>query len=181
LPAKLPVTIRDRSLVDTERKEVKKAMLKKVLAGIEIAAVFTAMFLLGGIATGHIFAQSPQNPAQVQFNEQQSQYTGSIQIDNSQYEGMSDADEAVALKIQAKITAAKAEQAALAANPETTAVKTEIDNENGVLVYSVELSNGIDVKVDAGNGKVLYTEQGDNDANEVDGIENSPGQESVED
>jgi uncharacterized membrane protein YkoI len=38
----------------------------------------------------------------------------------------------------------------------------ELDNENGVVVYSVELDNGLDVKVDAGNGNILHTEQPDN-------------------
>ena len=39
-----------------------------------------------------------------------------------------------------------------------SAVKTELDNENGALVYSVEFSNGTDVKVDAMTGNVLGTE-----------------------
>ena len=55
----------------------------------------------------------------------------------------------------------EAEAAALADNPGTSVVKTELDNENGVPVYGVELSNGSEVKVDAGTGKVLYTEVGD--------------------
>ena len=38
------------------------------------------------------------------------------------------------------------------------AVKTELDDENGALVYSVEFSNGTDVKVDAMTGKVLGSE-----------------------
>lgn len=40
-------------------------------------------------------------------------------------------------------------------------VKTELDDENGSLVYSVEFSNGTDVKVDAMTGKVLGTESGE--------------------
>lgn len=119
--------------------------------------------------------------AALQTDEQEPQYTGSITIDEAQYEGMSEADETAALQSQAKISAADAEKAALAANPGTTVVKTELDNENGFLVYSVELSNGSEVKVDAGNGTVLYTEQAGNDATEVAGAENTPGQEAVED
>jgi len=118
---------------------------------------------------------------QNQVDEQQPQYSGSITVDEAQYQGMNEADEAAALQTKATISAADAEQAALAANPGTTVVKTELDNENGVLVYSVELSNGMDVKVDAGNGKVLHTEQAGNDATEVDSAENTPGQEAVED
>ncbi len=58
----------------------------------------------------------------------------------------------------AKITADSAKAAALQANPGTTITKVELDNENGCLVYSVELSNGLDVKVDAGNGAILHVE-----------------------
>jgi uncharacterized membrane protein YkoI len=73
---------------------------------------------------------------------------------------MSEADETATLQSQATISAADAEAAALVANPDTTVVKTELDNENGVLVYSVELSTGADVKVDAGNGSILFTDSG---------------------
>jgi uncharacterized membrane protein YkoI len=111
----------------------------------------------------------------LQTDEQQPQYTGSITVDEAQYMGMSEADEAAALQTKATITSAQAEAAALAANPGTTVVKTELGNENSFLVYSVELSNGMDVKVDAGNGKVLHTEPAGDDANEV------AGQEAAED
>lgn len=93
-------------------------------------------------------------------DEQMPIYTGSISVDQTATEGMSEADETATLQSQATISAADAEAAALAANPGTTAVKTELDNENGVLVYSVELSNGADVKVDAGNGSILFTDSG---------------------
>jgi uncharacterized membrane protein YkoI len=92
---------------------------------------------------------------QTLLDEQQPQYSGSIQVD--------EADEAAALQSEATISAADAEAAALAANSDTSVIKTELDNENGALVYSVELSNGNDVKVDAGNGQILHTEAGDLD------------------
>jgi len=87
-------------------------------------------------------------------------YAGSISISPSQSGGMSESDEAAALQSQAKISASQAESAALSANPGTSVTKSELDNENGVLVYGVELSNGSDVKVDAGTGQVLHTDQG---------------------
>jgi len=178
-------------------------MLKKVPTGTRIAAALTGMFLLGSLVMTPGCAQTPANTTPTQaviqssiagsaednikgqdldnVEEQQPQYTGSITVDESQYEGVSEADEAAALQAKATITSAQAEAAALAANPGTTVVKTELDNENGVLVYSVELSNGMDVKVDAGNGKILHTERAGSDAAEVDGAENAPGQEAVED
>jgi len=155
-------------------------MLKKRPTGTGIAAALTGMFLLGSLVMISGCAQTPANNTPLQaavlssnaastgdningpdldnVEEQQPQYTGSITVDESQYEGMSEADEAAALQAKATISAADAEAAALAANSGTTVVKTELDNENGVLVYSVELSNGMDVKVDAGNGKILHTE-----------------------
>lgn len=56
------------------------------------------------------------------------------------------------------ITADQAKAAALAANPGATATSVGLDDENGCLVYGVQLSNGADVKVDAGNGAVLHTD-----------------------
>lgn len=159
-------------------------MLMKVLLGTCIAALFGAVFLLGSLALVPVVAQGPtptNPPAQTQVDEQQPQYAGSIQVSESQYAGMSEANEATALQSKATITVAQAEAAALAANPGTTVVKTGLGNENGVLVYSVELSNGMDVKVDAGNGKVLHTEQAGNDTTETSGAENTSQQESVED
>ena len=75
----------------------------------------------------------------------------------------SEADEAAALQSQASISAADAEAAALAANPGTSVVQTELDDENGSVVYSVELDNGSDVKVDAANGSIVATETGAED------------------
>jgi uncharacterized membrane protein YkoI len=93
-------------------------------------------------------------------DQQTPAYTGSIFVDPATAEGMSETDEAAALAGQAKISTDQAKAAALAANPGTTVVKVEIDNDNGVLVYSVELNNGSEVKVDAGNGTILHTETG---------------------
>jgi uncharacterized membrane protein YkoI len=87
-------------------------------------------------------------------------YAGSVAVDQAQTEGVSEADEATTLQGKATISAADAEAAALAANPGATVVKSELDNENGALVYSVELSNGADVKVDAGNGSILFSDTG---------------------
>jgi len=154
-------------------------MLKKSLTGIGIAAVLAVGFVLGNLTLGPIFAQSQATNSSTQsaaIDEQQPKYSGSIQIDDSQYQGVSEADEVAALQSKATISAAQAEAAALATNPGTTVAKTELDNENGVLVYSVELSNGKDVKVDAGTEKVLHTESG-----ELDSQGGSGEQETVED
>ncbi len=88
-------------------------------------------------------------------------YAGSIAVDQAATNGLSEAEETAALSGQATITSDEAQAAALAANPGATVVEVELDNENGALVYSVELSTGVDVKVDAGNGAILHTETGE--------------------
>ena len=93
-------------------------------------------------------------------DQQTPSYTGSIPVDQAANEGLSEADKSAALAGQATITSEQAQAAALAANPGTTVVKVELDNENGALVYSVELSNNFEVKVDAGNGAILHTDAG---------------------
>jgi uncharacterized membrane protein YkoI len=179
-------------------------MLKKVLTATGIAAALSGMFLLGSFALGPTFAQTQQSSSAVptvtqgqnddygeeniigqdtdnieeqmgEQNDQEPQYTSSITVDESQYKDMSETEEAVALQSRATITSTQAEAAALTANPGTTATDTELDNEDGFLVYSVELDNGIEVKVDPGNGKVLHTEQAGGNATEV------AGQEAAED
>jgi uncharacterized membrane protein YkoI len=68
----------------------------------------------------------------------------------------------------ANIKANSALAAVLATNPGTTATKVELENENGCLVYSIRLNNGLDVKVDAGKGVVLKTQPADSDERESD-------------
>ncbi len=56
------------------------------------------------------------------------------------------------------ITAKAAQKTAESYLNAGTAIKVELDDEDGKLVYSVEFSNGTDVKVDAMTGSVLGTE-----------------------
>jgi uncharacterized membrane protein YkoI len=62
------------------------------------------------------------------------------------------------LSTLAKIKAQDAINAAKKAYPGIAVKNAELDNENGCLVYSVELRNGGEILVDAGNGKVLRQE-----------------------
>jgi uncharacterized membrane protein YkoI len=184
-------------------------MLRKMRIRGNIAAVLTGVFLMVSLVVIPGCAQTTPTQADVlssatssaednesgpdldnveeqvgdqnEVDEKEPQYTGSIAVDESQYEGLSEADEAAALQAIATVSSAEAEAAALAANPGTSVVKTELDVENGFLVYSVELSNGMDVKVDAGNAEILCTEQADSDDAEVDRTETAPEQEALED
>ena len=65
---------------------------------------------------------------------------------------------------KAALTADQAIAAALAVHPNTAAVQTTLAKERGVLLYSVKLQTGEEVKVDATTGHVLKTErEGDED------------------
>ncbi|HEV7595573.1 MAG TPA: PepSY domain-containing protein [Gemmatimonadaceae bacterium] len=86
---------------------------------------------------------------------------------NEQNESTSPEEQAEAAQYQklARITAAQARSAALASVP-GTATGVELENEDGNLVYGVTIKTTAgekDVKVDAGNGKVLQVEQDEQD------------------
>jgi uncharacterized membrane protein YkoI len=80
---------------------------------------------------------------------------------------------------QATISAADAEAIALAANPGTSVDENDLEKENSVLVYSIELSNGTDVAVDANTGEILQTRVDDEDnkkeSEDQDSAENESG------
>jgi uncharacterized membrane protein YkoI len=110
-------------------------------------------------------------------------YTGSVaapaeseQADGQETAG-SEADEQTALEALATVTPSQAERAALTAVPGTVA-ETDLGNENGWVVYSVEV-NGTDgtvteVTVDAGNGAVL-AQQGQDASDPADSADQPEG------
>jgi len=123
--------------------------------GIVLGALTLGVVLFGSAhAAGEGKVQSPA-------------YQSSIRVpDHQNGEG----GEAARLAALARIDASRANAAALAQVPGTV-LKVALDNENGNLVYNVEIktaSNEIkDVKVDAGNGAVLYVDAaGDEEADE---------------
>lgn len=59
----------------------------------------------------------------------------------------------------AKLTPEQAKAAAQAARPGFPVKQVELENENGCLIYDVEFADGWEIKIDAGNGKVLYQHQ----------------------
>jgi uncharacterized membrane protein YkoI len=106
--------------------------------------------------------------------EGQPAYESSIKVVN-QNEG--EGGEAAMLASQAKIDTTRATAAALAQVPGHV-LKVALDNENGNLVYSVEIktaNNEVkDVKVDAGNATVLAADSGGEDS----GVEQEGDQEN---
>jgi len=103
----------------------------------------------------------------------QPSYTSSVTAPQDQ-SGQSEANEEAALQSKAKITADQARAAALAQFKGATVTSVHLENENGNVVYGVELTDSSgtaqDVKVDAGNGNVLRAEAG--------GVDNSGAGES---
>jgi len=91
-------------------------------------------------------------------------YTGTITVDETTLTGLNETDLCAALTALATISA---EQAQTIASSEGTPVIVELEAENGYLVYSVELENGDEVSVDAGDGSILNIEPAD----EVEGDE----------
>ncbi len=89
-------------------------------------------------------------------------------VEQQEAHGKGESDEAIALAAQASITLQKAQATVLSANPGAVIVRAGLENENGSLVYSVLLSSGQDVKVDARNGSILSTGQGSDAGEEAE-------------
>ncbi len=115
------------------------------------------------------------NTAGANSQDVQPSYTSSVTTPQDQ-SGQSEASEDAALQSKAKITADQAKAAALGKFAGATVWSVQVENENGNVVYGVELTDSTgkaqDVKVDAGNGTVLHVEAGGADntgAGESDG------------
>ena len=147
---------------------------KRIAAGgaAALGLTFGVAALAGAATSPAQTAPTSSAPAVEEDQTQDPMLNGSIQ--SPEDESLSEADEAKALEGLATISASDAEQAALAANPGATVNSSELGNENGSVVYEVDLTdaNGADleVKVDAGNGAVLAQESGDEaeEGNEAD-------------
>jgi uncharacterized membrane protein YkoI len=146
--------------------------LKKVLASMAVVAGIGAG--AAGVAAAANNSSSPASSGSNAANstspaadtqQQDPSYQGSVTV--PEQPNQTEADEAAALQAAAKISADQARQAALAAVP-GTAGNVSLDNENGSVVYSVEITDSsgtvTDVKVDAGNGTVLAKDAGGNEA-----------------
>jgi uncharacterized membrane protein YkoI len=128
--------------VPPEEKEIRKVYAKKVL----LAAAVAMVVLVGaGVAYG-------ANNSSSETDEDET-YKGSVSVsgkNESSLHRLADIDEAAA------------ERAALEAVPGKVH-ETELEaSDNGYLVYDIEIAGedgkGHEVKVDAGNGKVLHQE-----------------------
>ncbi len=121
----------------------------------QLAKAALGLTLLGAsLAAAPVVAQAASEP----------NYEGSIKVGNGN-EGES--GEAAILSSMAKIDASKATAAALGQVPGTV-LKVSLDNENGNVVYSVEIKTADnqvrDVKVDAGTAAILNVDSGDDES-----------------
>jgi hypothetical protein len=140
---------------------------KKLVAGAVAATVLTV-----GAGGAAIAAQQGTLPGQ---EENEPAINGSVvappetETDDATETPESEAAEAEQLKGLAKIDQAAAEKAALDAVPGQV-VETELENENGFVVYGVEVQSDdgtiTDVKVDAGDGTVLAQEAEEDETDE---------------
>lgn len=170
--------------MDTTNEGEKKMTMKKIIAGAAAATVLTVG------AGAALAAQQPQEttgaPA-AQQQEQEPSFNGSVaapaetEANDATETSQSDAAEAKQLESLAKIDQAAAEKAALDAVPGEVQ-QTELDNENGSVVYSVEIlgqdGKFQEVVVDAGDGKILAQQAEEDEGQE--GPEANEGPEAGE-
>ncbi len=142
---------------------------KKVLPILAMAIFIVSMVSFSVHAqtpTAATQSASTTNPSN-DVNEQYPSYAGSITAPED------DTDQQLAAL--ATISSEQAKASALK-DPTVaggTVTSVSLDNENGNVVYSVEIGNGstsYDVKVDAGTGSILFIDQGIE--NEVGSVEN---------
>jgi len=152
--------------------------IKRTLAVTAVALLVAGTM---GLTAVHAFAQAPQPPTQApavtapdnepavgadtdQLDEQLSEQAGDQTAADSAAEAPEAADgpDAVATGTPS-ITADQAQATAEAHLNAGTATQVELDDENGKLVYSVEIGTS-DVKVDAMTGAVLSVDS--------DGVDN---------
>jgi uncharacterized membrane protein YkoI len=100
---------------------------------------------------GNHIEQNDDNDDDADEVEADDQFTGTIPVspDTANPESL------------AEISAAEAEQIALEEQPDAQMEEVGLEVENGYLVYEVELNNGVEIIVDAGNGDILSTKVDD--------------------
>jgi uncharacterized membrane protein YkoI len=124
-------------------------MIMKRTIGMTLGAVALGWVLLGtGDTANHEELKGPAYTSSIQVKDHGRERPGERQGERS---------EAIRLARLAKIDLAQATAAALAQVPGKV-LKAEVDDENGNLVYNLEVMTNThefkDVKVDAGNGTI---------------------------
>lgn len=120
--------------------------------GLQHFLTILIVLMVGGLVTGVCLSQRTLsvNAALPGQEDNDTVDAGDVEEDGNEADVSPD---------QTGITADEARAAAEAANPGTKALEVELENENGTLVYEVELDNGLEVMVDAANGDIQGTER----------------------
>lgn len=144
-----------------------------------VAALATTAALGGGVGVAAA-AGGPSAPAPPSTSgsaaeqdegteEQEPALNGSVQTE--EVAGENEQQEQERLSSQATISQDEAKKAALEAVPGTVG-SAELGDENGSLIWEVDITkadgSSVEVKVDAGNGKVLAQEADDQESGEQD-------------
>lgn len=122
-----------------------------------LTAAFVGTLGLGGLARSVYASQSKPAVAIMPQSQNNTQIAEASDGDGEVADKAEEQQEAARLQPLAKITPQQAQKAAQAAQGGTASF-VKLDNEDGSLVYKVTIAKA-EVVVDAGNGKVLYTEK----------------------
>ncbi|MBG6226529.1 putative membrane protein YkoI [Arthrobacter sp. CAN_A2] len=150
---------------------------KKAIVGSLAGLVLVSGTALGGIAVAN--ANSSNTPSSgttqdEQDDQNETAVKGSISVPESTTE-VPDAEESAQLAKLATVDATAAEAAATASVPGSTVIKTDLNDEDGFLVYDVDVKDSAgtvtEVTVDAGNGTVLASEAGDGEGADGQGTD----------
>jgi hypothetical protein len=139
--------------------------LKTVQATMRLQHFLTILIMLmvGGLVAGVSLSQWPLSVNAAPPAQQDNDTVAAGDVEDDVANEANEADEADASPDQTGITGDEARAAAETANPGTKSLEVELKNENGTLVYEVELDNGLEVMVDAANGNILGTERDEAD------------------
>ncbi len=120
---------------------------KKLIVGSGVTAALLGAFLMGGVALNHASAAPPATPGTP------------TTVVQAEAPDTTEAAEPALDPAQVPTTADQAKAAALAQFPGATVTQVELQDENGALVWGVELTDASgavqDVTVDGNSGQVL--------------------------
>lgn len=134
-----------------------------------IALIFIALLVISamGVFSYQVLAQrnttqtTPDCSSETEDNdlEGNAEETSDNEDCDDESEASESQDNDPGLLGQATIPAEEAVATVLAQYPDAKVLETELEKEGGTLVWSIELNNGIEAEVDAGNGTILSVEE----------------------
>lgn len=137
-----------------------------VVTGSVVGAGVLALAVAGGVAVAVVGPQTATDRVEAVFDDDDRDVTGTVEAPREALRS-DDAAEQRALREAATTTPEQAGRAALTGHPGGEVLVTELDEEDGWVVYEVLVRDGEgllhEVTVDAGDGGVLARELEDDD------------------